>query len=164
MRTRYKETVLIFMVILFFVLKISPFYFEKKAEMMTTGEDYNLNKAAITLDKIFNNNDKILTNIHCYKVYYYALWYMIPNDDIKPEFRMLPEKFPTLCYRYNQDDKSSLDNIDRDNFYILSVNEKNTNSVNINNFLDQNKNRISLVADEKNSSNEILWSIWKYEK
>lgn len=163
-KIKHRELVLIMIIMAFFALKTFPFFLEKKAEIAEEGDDFNLTESSATLNTIFSNHDKIVTNVHCYKVYYYASWYKIPNDEIAPEFRTFPEKFPTLCYRYSPDDQAMLDNIGRDNFYILSVNEKNINFTNLKKFLDQNKDRISLVTERVNSRNETLWSIWKYSK
>lgn len=163
-KTKYRELILVLMVLFFFILKIFPFFLEKRAEMVETGEDYNLNESYTVLNKVFSSDDKIITNIHCYKVYYYASWYMIPNDEISPEFRIFPEKFPTLCYRFNPGDEKLLDKIDSDSLYILYVNEKNASSINLKNFLDQNKNNISLIKEELRNNNETLWSVWKYKK
>lgn len=161
---KYRELILTIIIIFFFVIKVFPFFLEKKAEMNRTGDDYNLNKSSLVLNTIFSNNNKIVTNVNCYKVYYYASWYMMPNDDISPEFRTFPEKFTSLCYYYDPNSQAMRNNISSDSFYVLSVNDNGTANTNLQIFLDKNKNKTSLVSQEANRNGVILWSIWKYSE
>lgn len=162
LRTKYKQLIVAAIVVAFFMIKILPFAIEKNAELSRDGEDYMLSKSSVVLNSILTDQKEVITNINCYKVYYYASWYKTPNDDIHPDFRVLPEKFPILCNRFASSDEAIGRNGSKESFYILSVRENDVEDKDLKVFLDQNSTRITLVKQQSNTNNQVLWSVWKY--
>lgn len=89
------------LIICFFALKFMPNYFDNRLTLKTYGYDYSLAQATPYLKKI---KSKISSNLHIYKLQYYAADPYYANERVYPPVRKFDKIYPLLYDRYPIDD------------------------------------------------------------
>lgn len=120
---RWKYPAAIGLVVGLFAVKMLPFYFDHVQSLQLYGYDFGLTTATPVLHNIAMEDELIFSNVHNYKVQYYAQDVRIANNEVHPIFRTFNTPYGTLYYIWPIDD-SLLESLRVNGIhYVLLVNE-----------------------------------------
>lgn len=163
LKIKNKYYLLAGLIICFFVFKFLPNYFDSRLTMNTYGYDYSLTQVTPYLK---NNKSKVSSNLHLYKLQYYAADPYYANDLVYPQVRKFDEIYPLLYDRHLIDDNLI--------YYLKSNNIKYFLYVKNNADIQEYDKLQSIVNDKKNKesfhlikkqyyANNLVWVLYVFK-
>ncbi|OGY79828.1 MAG: hypothetical protein A3B74_04200 [Candidatus Kerfeldbacteria bacterium RIFCSPHIGHO2_02_FULL_42_14] len=161
-RFQYKYWALLLLLLVFFISKFVPFYFDHKLSLNTYGYYYGVYDAGDLLQALSTKDSNIYSNFHHYKVQYIAQDPRIPNVKIFPKVRTFKVIYPERFVRFPLDDTFMKSVITLNIQYVFIVNDQ-YNESELKTFQDiqkYNPGRFEIVG-EKYKNDRLQWRLYK---